>query len=136
MIKEISSDGNCQTVDIIYPHFPIQLYFNPNLLRYLLEPLLDNQQKGFFPRKYAMHDIGARYPRCIGHTDGNDEMMDVEESANMFIMMAAYVRASGDKDWATKHYNISKQWTQYLLDNGLITNNPIGRRPESSTLEG
>ena len=121
MLKEISSDGNCQTVDVVYPHFPVQLYLNPTLLKYLLEPLLDNQERGFFPHKYCMHDLGTHYPRCIGHRDGNEEGMEVEESANMLVMMAAYVKATGDKDFATKHYNISKQWTQYLVDHGLIT---------------
>ncbi|CAG2182197.1 unnamed protein product, partial [Oppiella nova] len=67
MLKEISSNGNCQTVDVIYPHFPVQLYLNPTLLRLLLEPLLDNQERGFFPKKYCIHDLGTHYPRCIGH---------------------------------------------------------------------
>ena len=123
MIKEISSDGNCQTVDVIYPHIPIQLYFNPKLIRYLLEPLLDNQEKGFFPHNYSMHDINTRYPRCVGHTEGKEvETMEVEESVNMVIIMYAYVRATNDTDWALKHYNIAKLWTQYLVDKGLITN--------------
>ena len=121
MLKEISSNGNCQTVDVIYPHFPVQLYLNPTLLRLLLEPLLDNQERGLFPKKYSIHDLGTHYPRCIGHKDGVQEDMEVEESANMVIMMSAYVRATNDKQFAEKHYNISKQWTQYLVDNGLIT---------------
>ena len=121
MLKEISSDGNCQTVDVIYPHFPVQLYLNPTLLKHMLEPLLDNQERGFFPHKYSMHDLGSSYPRCVGHRDGREEAMEVEESANMLIMMAAYVKATGDKDFAVKHYNIAKQWTQYLVDKGLIT---------------
>ena len=111
--------------DSIYPHFPVQLYLNPKLLKYLLEPLLDNQERGFFPHKYCMHDLGGSYPRCIGHRDGREEAMEVEESANMLIMMAAYVKFTGDKDFAVKHYNIAKQWTQYLVDKGLITGNAL-----------
>jgi len=125
MVKEISSDGNCQTVDVIFPHFPVQLYLNPTLLKYLLDPLLDNQERGLFPFKYCMHDLGYNYPRCIGHKDGKQEDMEVEESANMVIMMASYVRASNDSQFAAQHYNISKQWTQYLVDHGLITGTDI-----------
>ncbi|CAG2168579.1 unnamed protein product [Oppiella nova] len=125
MLKEISSNGNCQTVDVIYPHFPVQLYLNPTLLRLLMEPLLDNQERGFFPKKYCIHDLGTHYPRCIGHTDGKQEDMEVEESANMVIMMSAYVRATNDKQFAQKHYNIAEQWTQYLVDNGLITGDAL-----------
>ncbi|CAG2174844.1 unnamed protein product, partial [Oppiella nova] len=97
------------------------LYLNPTLLRYLLDPLLDNQERGFFPYKYCIHDLGTHYPRCIGHRDGKQEDMEVEESANMVIMMSAYVRATNDTEFAEKHYNISKQWTQYLVDHGLVT---------------
>jgi len=125
MLKEISSDGNCQTVDVIYPHFPVQLYLNPKLLKYMLDPLLDNQERGFFPHKYCMHDLGSSYPRCVGHRDGREEGMEVEESANMLIMMAAYVKFTGDKDFAVKHYNIAKQWTAYLVDHGLITGDAL-----------
>ncbi|CAG2175663.1 unnamed protein product [Oppiella nova] len=125
MVKEISSDGNCQTVDVIFPHFPVQLYLNPVLLKYLLDPLLDNQERGLFPLKYCMHDLGYNYPRCIGHKDGKQEDMEVEESANMVIMMAAYVKASKDSQFAAQHYNISKQWTQYLVDHGLITGDAL-----------
>ena len=120
MVKELSTDGNCQTVDVLYPHFSVQLYLSPKNLKYLLEPLLDNQEKGHFPRKYCMHDLGKHYPRCIGHTDGKEETMEVEESANMVVMMAAYVNATGDKDFAAKHYPIAKQCTQYCVDHGLI----------------
>ena len=121
MLKEISSDGNCQTVDVIYPHFPVQMYLNPHFVKYLLEPLLDNQERGFFPQKFCMHDLGGSYPRCVGHRDGGGEGMEVEESGNIVIMMAAYVKATKDNEFAKKHYNIAKQWTQYLVDHGLIT---------------
>jgi hypothetical protein len=35
-IKEISSDGDVSTVDVIYPAAPFFLYFNPELLRMLM----------------------------------------------------------------------------------------------------
>lgn len=39
-LKEISSNGDCSTVDVIFPMHPILLYTNPTLLKYLLEPLM------------------------------------------------------------------------------------------------
>lgn len=47
--KEISSDGNMNTVDVIYPAFPFFLYTNPRWLAYLLEPLLEHQMSGQYP---------------------------------------------------------------------------------------
>ena len=42
--KEISSDGNVNTVDVMYPAMPFFLYANPELLKYNLEPLFQNQE--------------------------------------------------------------------------------------------
>jgi hypothetical protein len=47
--KEISSDGNMNTVDVIYPAFPFFLYTNPRWLAWVLEPLIENQLSGQYP---------------------------------------------------------------------------------------
>jgi hypothetical protein len=47
--KEISSDGNMNTVDVIYPAFPFFLYTNPKWLAYLLAPLIEHQLSGQYP---------------------------------------------------------------------------------------
>jgi len=47
--KEISSDGNMNTVDVIFPAFPFFLYTNPRWLAYVLEPLLEIQYSGQYP---------------------------------------------------------------------------------------
>lgn len=70
-LKEISSDGNIQTVDVLFPTMPIFLYSNPVLVKYLLDPLFENQEAGNFPQTYAMHDLGANYPRAVGHPTGD-----------------------------------------------------------------
>lgn len=69
-LKEISSDGNIQTVDVIFPAMPMFLYSNPVMVKYLLDPLFENQEAGRFPQTYSIHDLGANYPRAIGHEDG------------------------------------------------------------------
>ncbi|KJR80362.1 uncharacterized protein SPSK_04957 [Sporothrix schenckii 1099-18] len=92
-LKEISSNGNCQTVDVIFPAFPFFLYTNPRWLAYLLEPLLEHQLSGQYPNDYSMHDLGYHFPNQTGHGDGNDEYMPVEECGNMLIMGLALVNA-------------------------------------------
>lgn len=92
-LKEISSNGNFQTVDVIFPAFPFFLYTNPKWLAYLLEPLLEHQLSGQYPNDYSMHDIGSHFPNATGHPDGRDEYMPVEECGNMLIMGLALVNA-------------------------------------------
>lgn len=92
-LKEISSNGNFQTVDVIFPAFPFFLYTNPRWLAYLLEPLLEHQNSGQYPNKYSMHDLGYHFPNATGHGDGNDEYMPLEECGNMLIMGLALVNA-------------------------------------------
>jgi hypothetical protein len=117
-MKEISSDGNISTIDVLYPSFPVFLYANPYLLRLQLDPLLDYAESGKWPQAYAEHDIGSSYPRADGHNDGGGENMPVEESANMLIMAASYLRYAPVADaqaYAKLHYKILKQWADYLL---------------------
>lgn len=92
-LKEISSNGNCQTVDVIFPAFPFFLYTQPRWLAYLLEPLLEHQLSGQYPNKYSMHDLGAHFPNLTGHADGRDEYMPLEECGDMLIMGLALVNS-------------------------------------------
>lgn len=85
-LKEISSNGNFQTIDVIFPAFPFFLYTNPRWLAYLLEPLIEHMLSGQYPNTYAMHDLGTHFPNATGHPDGNDEYMPVEECGNILIM--------------------------------------------------
>lgn len=141
-LKEISSDGNCQTIDVIFPAFPFFLYVNPAWLRYLLEPLLEHQSAGLYPNDYSMHDLGSSFPNVTGHPDGRDEYMPVEECGNMLIMGASVVgsiidaNGGGEKgrklasEWVEgawgdggifrNRYTLWKKWTGYLIEFGLL----------------
>lgn len=92
-LKEISSNGNFQTIDVIFPAFPFFLYTNPRWLAYLLEPLIEHMLSGQYPNTYAMHDLGTHFPNATGHPDGNDEYMPVEECGNILIMGLAIVNS-------------------------------------------
>ena len=124
-LKEISSDGNAQTVDVIFPTHPVILYTNPALLKLLLDPLFENQEGGHYPNTYSMHDLGSSYPNATGHPDGKDEMMPLEECGNMLIMTLAYAQRANDVDYLSQHYNLLKQWTGYLVNDSLYPANQI-----------
>ena len=124
-LKEISSDGNVQTVDVIFPSHPIFLYTNPTLLKMLLDPLFINQESGQYPNMYSMHDLGTHYPNATGHPAGDDEMQPLEECGNMLIMTLAYAQRASDTAYLSQHYAILDQWTQYLIQEALIPANQI-----------
>lgn len=79
-LKEISSNGNMSTVDVIYPAFPAYLYLSPSYLRLLLEPVLDCAEHGILldPRNdYTKGDWEiwtaawlSRYPARNGLING------------------------------------------------------------------
>lgn len=106
-IKEISSDGNCQTIDVIFPAFPFFTYANPRWLAYMLEPLLEHMLSGQYPNKYAMHDLGFHYPNLTGHPLGLDEYMPVEESGDMLILGLSLVH-SVIEGASTKFYSLGE----------------------------
>ncbi|BCS22735.1 putative glutaminase [Aspergillus puulaauensis] len=116
-LKEISSNGNFQTIDVIFPAFPFFLYTNPRWLAYLLEPLIEHMLSGQYPNKYAMHDLGTHFPNATGHPDGNDEYMPVEECGNILIMGLAIVNSMlYDKDTAAASIWSTEGEAQVLLE--------------------
>ena len=122
-LKEISSNGNMQTVDVTYPSVPVFLYADPAYLGLILAPVLDYVENHDYPHLFAPHDLGAHYPNADGHLSGEgEEDMPVEESANMLIMAAAYLARIPKAErtaYATAHYPIFKQWGDYLVTAAL-----------------
>ncbi|KAH8105922.1 DUF1793-domain-containing protein [Cristinia sonorae] len=124
-MKEISSDGNVNTVDVIFPAWPAFLYANAALGKALLLPLFEYQATGQYPNKWSVHDMGASYPKALGHNDGRDEAMPVEESGNMLIMTLSHAQRTGDKSLLTTYFKLLDQWTQFLITDSLIPANQI-----------
>ncbi|KAF2705838.1 DUF1793-domain-containing protein [Pleomassaria siparia CBS 279.74] len=119
-LKEISSNGNTQTVDVIFPATPIFYYLNSELVKLLLDPHFENQESGHYPNKYAMHDLGTHYPNATGHEDGADEEMPLEECGNNLIMTLAYAqRSEHGVDYLKAHYPLLKQWVEYLVEESV-----------------
>lgn len=132
--KEISSDGNVNTVDVLYPATPFFLWANPDMIKYTLEALYQNQESGFYPNGYSMHDLGTHFPNATGHVEGDDEYMPVEESGNMILMSYAYYKFSGDAAWIKSHYTILKQWANYLIQFSLIPSGQLSTDDFAGTL--
>ncbi|KAK7061847.1 DUF1793-domain-containing protein [Favolaschia claudopus] len=129
-MKEISSDGNVNTVDVIFPSWPIFLYTNPMLGKFLLEGLFRYQASGQYPNAWSVHDLGQspfeidRY-FALGHNDGADEAMPVEESGNMVIMALSYAQKTRDISHLQTYHALLTQWTGFLVSDSLIPANQI-----------
>ncbi|TRM67680.1 hypothetical protein BD626DRAFT_104598 [Schizophyllum amplum] len=119
-LKEISSNGNTNTVDVIFPMWPMLMYLNPTLGKYILLPALEYQATGQYPNKYSVHDMGTHYPQAIGHNLGKDEAMPVEECGNMLIMALSYTQKAGDNSLISDYISYFDQWTQFLVDEALV----------------
>ncbi|OCH92944.1 DUF1793-domain-containing protein [Obba rivulosa] len=124
-MKEISSGGNVNTVDVIYPIWPMFLYLDPALGKLSLLPLFEYQATGQYPNVWAVHDMGTLYPLALGHNDGKDEMMPIEECGNMLIMTLSYVQRTNDKSLISSYFDLLDQWAQYLVANTLNPANQL-----------
>ncbi|KZV92371.1 DUF1793-domain-containing protein [Exidia glandulosa HHB12029] len=134
-MKEISSDGNMNTVDVVFPAWPVLLWGNPELGKYLLEPLFAYQKSGQYPNPWAVHDLGANYPKAIGHNDGKDEAMQVEESGNMIIMELSYIMKTNDTSQAEKYIDLLHQWAGFLVTDSLIPGHQLSTDDFQGPLE-
>ncbi|EIW62031.1 DUF1793-domain-containing protein [Trametes versicolor FP-101664 SS1] len=121
--KEISSDGNVNTADAIFPAWPLFCYINPTLGKQLLLPLLEYQATGQYPNDWALHDVGSNYPNATGHNNGADTPMPVEESGNMLIMVLSYTQRTNDTSLIENYYTLLDKWAQYLVRNALEPGN-------------
>ena len=124
-LKEISSDGNIQTVGVLVPFHLIILYTNATLLRYLLDPLFINQEAGHWPYAFSIHNLGFGFLNATGHNSGDDEMQPLEECGDMLIMTLAYAQRTNDNAYLAQHYDILKQWNNYLINDSLVPANQI-----------
>ncbi|TGO37209.1 hypothetical protein BHYA_0103g00320 [Botrytis hyacinthi] len=118
-VKEISSDGNVNTVDVIMPLFPVLYVTNPEYLRLLLEPILQYLASGRWTLPYVIHDIGSAYPNATGHDDSVAEVMPIEETGNLLILALAYQKATNNTAWAKKYYTLLNKYASYLPSSSL-----------------
>ena len=120
--KEISSGGFVSTVDVTYPSAPMFLYYNPELLKGLIEPIFYMAENGIWNKPYPAHDAG-KYPWAFGQEYGED--MPIEEAGNMLILSALLTKVDGNADYATKHWASLTKWSNYLIEKGLDPANQL-----------
>ena len=146
-IKEISSDGDVSTVDVIYPASPFFVYAAPDLLRVLLIPVLayaDNATAAYGPggyeytKPFAPHHLG-HWPVC-DILSSQQEDMPMEESANMLIMLAAIAKAGSSVSFLSPYGPLLKSWAEFLNatlpdpGNQLCTDDFEGPSPHNANL--
>jgi hypothetical protein len=130
--KEISSDGDVNSVDIFDQAYLMWLWLDPGFVPLEMEPILtwcaspgwqdDSLWTGIpswedSQAKYCVHDIGV-YPVAQGLAPGQGEQMPIEESAGMLIMAASYARRVGAataRPFLRKWNLLWTQWADYLL---------------------
>jgi len=142
-LKEISTNGDMQTADVIFPASPLFLYTNATLLQMLLDPLLrfaNNETWNPYTDPYSPHQIGV-FP-VANDTTAVQEEMPMENTGNLFMMMLAILqRNGGDVSFFYPHYfKLLTKWADYLMatlpfpENQLCTDDFMGAIPNNTNL--
>lgn len=143
-LKEISTNGDMQTMDVVYPASPMLLYTRPDLLARLLLPVLafaNNETSTPFLNPFSPHEIGL-YP-IADHNTAQQEPMPMENTGNMFLMLAAIVKADPAHDTSflvPKYWPLLRSWADYLNAslpypaNQLCTDDFTGRLANNTNL--
>lgn len=96
---------------------PLFLYFNPELVKALMNPLFEYSESGKWPKAYPARNIGV-YPIVSEQAQAD---LPIEEAGNMLILTAAVTALEGDGSYARKHWEILSKWNDYLIMNGIDT---------------
>ena len=142
-LKEISSNGDMQTVDVVYPASPAFIYTNPRILELLLVPMLrfaNNDTETPYTEPYSPHEIGL-YP-VADHTTSQQEKMPMENTGNMFLMIQGILRANGGDAsfFYPRYWPMLTTWADYLAatlpfpENQLCTDDFTGRLANNTNL--
>lgn len=130
--KECFSNGCIGTLDVTYPSIPLFLYYNPELVEGMLNPIFKFARSERWRRDYAPHDVG-RYPIADGQVygfnpDGSERegnQMPVEECGNAILCVYAICHQKNDFSYAEKNLDLIEKWAEYLKDYGVDPENQL-----------
>lgn len=116
-LKELSSDGDISTTDIIFDACPVWLHLDPAFLKALLEPILHYAASPHWHKDFAPHSLGF-WPKADGNPTGPAaEPMPVWASAAMCVMAAAYasrVERAVANGFLSRHEQLFTRWAALL----------------------
>lgn len=136
--KECFSNGCAATVDVTYPSAPMYLYYNTELLKGMLRPILDFARSGLWQFDFAPHDVG-QYP-ILNNQVYYQGQMPVEECGNMIILFSAICRKENNVSFAEENMDLLEKWCKYLVkygedpDNQLCTDDFAGHLSHNCNL--
>lgn len=145
-MKEISSDGDVSTVDVVYPSFPMFQYLYPEYFRRTLVPLLvygNNETKPY--GQWIPYNLSWA-PHHLGHWPISDlpaekqEQMPVEESGNMLIMLAGLFKVQKSLKYLLPYWHMLNGWADFIVaslpdpGNQLCTDDFEGPSPHNVNL--
>jgi hypothetical protein len=150
-MKEISSDGDVSTIDVIYPASPFFLATSsPETLRRMMLPLLVYANDGTkvygddvpYTLQWAPHHLGV-WPICTLDQD-DQEQMPMEESGNLLLMIAGIAYKQGwnsdSVSYLNDYWTVLNGYADYLVstlpDPGdqLCTDDFEGPSPHNANL--
>ena len=59
-LKELSTNGDVNTVDVVYPTSTILGVMSPDWIKYLLEPVAMFSKSPVWTAEYVVHDLGSK----------------------------------------------------------------------------
>ncbi|PRP84488.1 hypothetical protein PROFUN_08073 [Planoprotostelium fungivorum] len=117
-LKEISSNGDFSTVDVLFPAIPLVLWANPALAELILLPHLSyaNDEVDIkYDLRWAPHQLGV-YPIADAKPT-EQEQMPVEETGNL-LLIAEYLAVLNATQYTSQIYPAYKDvfdlWATYL----------------------
>lgn len=60
-LKEISTNGDVNTVDVVHPTSTILSVMSPDWIQYLLEPIAIFSESPAWTADYVVHDLGSKH---------------------------------------------------------------------------
>ncbi|KAJ9448877.1 Glutaminase A [Diplonema papillatum] len=145
-MKEISSDGDVSTVDVLFPSSPFFLYYSPEIYGKLLLPVLAYANNDttlyktpvLYNLSWAPHHLG-HWPVC-NLLPMQQEQMPVEETGNLIIGITYIAMQQQNVTWLEPFWGLLDMWGEYLISalpdpgNQLCTDDFEGPSPHNSNL--